>query len=241
MGADYSRKYSLGPTNPARAMSELQHLLFDLDGTLTDPFQGITASIRHALDRLGVASPDDETLRGWIGPPLRDSFGHWLDTTDEALLDRAIDLYRERFATVGLYENRVYAGIPALLERLNGAGFTLYLATSKPRVFAERILAHFQLEHHFRAIHGSELDGRLSHKADLIRHILLTERITPPGTAMIGDRLHDVHGARHNGVAALGAGWGYGAPGELAGAGAGQVFSGPARLGEWLLATVSAP
>jgi len=219
----------------------MQGLLFDLDGTLTDPFEGIAASVRHALKQLGVASPDDQALRGWIGPPLWDSFGRYLQSDDPALLKQAIGLYRERFADQGLFENRVYPGIPALLDDLRAAGFRLVLATSKPRVFAERILAHFALDRYFHAVHGSELDGTHAHKAELIRYILGTEQLRPDSTLMIGDRHHDIHGAHHNGVRAVGVGWGYGSVAELDEAGAEWIADSPGALGRWLRAAVAIP
>ena len=143
-------------------------VLLDLDGTLTDPRPGIVRSIRHALDRLRRPCPDDDVLATCIGPPLRGSFGRLLQTTDPACIEQAMGFYRERFAEVGLYENEVYAGIPAMLDALGSTGGRLYVATAKPAVFAERIVRHFALDHHFAGVYGPDLDGHLDDKADLL-------------------------------------------------------------------------
>ena len=196
------------------------NLLFDLDGTLTDPFVGITESIRFAMTRLGRPAPPPEALAWCIGPPLKQSFVQLLATADEALADDALALYRERFGATGLYENRVYAGIPRVLEALGARGHDLFVATAKPGVFADRILDHFGLARYFRAIYGSELDGTRSEKADLIAHILERESIAAAEAVMIGDRKHDILGARQNGMAGYGVLWGYGSKPELEMAGA---------------------
>ncbi|WP_369958459.1 HAD family hydrolase [Pseudomonas benzenivorans] len=191
-----------------------QNLLFDLDGTLTDPREGITRSVQHALVRLGIEAPDLASLEHFIGPPLLQCFMHSYDL-DEATAWQAVGHYRERFAAVGLYENRVFDGIAALLEALNGQGRRLYIATSKPTLFAERIAAHFALARHFQAIHGSELDGTRSDKAELIGHLLAEESLAARDTLMIGDRKHDLIGARRNGLDAAAVGYGFGSAEEL--------------------------
>ena len=148
------------------------NLLFDLDGTLTNPFAGITKCIGYALDMLGKQSPPRESLRWCIGPPLKESFAKLLASDDGAIIAKAVAFYRERFSTVGLFENEVYDGIPEALEALQKNGHTLYVATSKPAVYAERIMAHFDLQRYFRSVFGSELDGSRSDKTSLISHIL---------------------------------------------------------------------
>ncbi len=153
------------------------NLLFDLDGTLTDPFPGIRKCISYALDKIGRQLPPRESLRWCIGPPLKDSFAKLLASDDEELVGKAITFYRERFSAVGLFENRVYEGIPEALEALQGDGHTLYVATSKPTVYAERIIDHFNLHRYFKRIYGSELDGTRSDKTSLISHILKRESI----------------------------------------------------------------
>lgn len=216
----------------------IKHLLLDLDGTLTDPFEGISRSICHALEHLGVERPSDAALGGWIGPPLRQSFAHYLQTDDTALLAQAMDFYRERFARVGMYENRVYEGIPSLLEALQNASLKLYLATSKPHIYATKILQHFELADYFTAIHGSELDGTRADKTALIAYILATEGFSPESALMVGDRQYDIHGAKHNQLKAVGVAWGYGSPTELWEAGACQVLEHPSALQGYILARV---
>lgn len=205
------------------------NMLFDLDGTLTDPREGILACIRHALSALEIESPPDTELERFIGPPLKASFLKILGG-DAGRAETAVRLYRERFTEHGLYENRVYDDIPESLAALQASGATLYVATSKPQVFAERILEHFGLARHFQAIYGSALDGSLSDKADLIRHVLVTARLPAASALMVGDREHDILGARANAVAAVGVLWGYGSREELQSAGATHLLKSPAEL-----------
>ncbi len=148
------------------------NLLFDLDGTLTNPFQGITKCISYALEKMGNPSPPREELIWCIGPPLKYSFAKLLRTDNKDLVEKALAFYRERFGTVGLFENEVYEGIPEALETLQAKGHRLYLATSKPRVYAERIMDHFGLTRYFNHIYGAELDGTRNDKTSLISYIL---------------------------------------------------------------------
>jgi phosphoglycolate phosphatase len=205
-------------------------VLLDLDGTLTDPRPGIVRCIRYALDRLARPCPSDDALATRIGPPLRGTFGTLLETSDPALIERAMGFYRERFADVGLYENQVYDGIPAMLDGLGRGGRQLFVATSKPAVFAERIVRHFALDRHFAGVYGPDLDGRLGDKAELLAHLLTMERLAAPGVVMVGDRHADVLAARANGVRAVGVLWGYGSREELLAAGADAVCAAPADL-----------
>lgn len=215
---------------PVALPSRIATVLFDLDGTLTDPRVGITTSIRHAMAELGRPLAPEFDLDWCIGPPLIDAFARLLDG-DRVRAEAGVAAYRARYGVVGLYENEVYPGIPELLDALVADGRRLVLATSKPRVFAARILEHFGLDRRFDAIHGSELDGTRVHKTDLVPWILATEAIDPSDAVMVGDREHDVHGARAAGVATLGVAWGYGAPGELAAAGAASLVETVERLG----------
>lgn len=208
----------------------LKAILFDLDGTLTDPREGITRSIAYALERMGLAPPPLEQLTFAIGPPLRRSLATLIGDAAPQAVERAIALYRERFADVGLYENAVYDGIGEVLGTLAGRGATLYVATSKPRVYAERIVRHFALEAHFEAIHGCELDGTREDKRDLLAHLLPHHGVAPGEAAMIGDRGADMVAARHHGVRAVGALWGYGTREELTQAGAQSLCERPAGL-----------
>ena len=206
------------------------NLLFDLDGTLTNPFTGITKCIEYALELLDREPPPRESLRWCIGPPLRDSFAKLLDSDDDAITEKAVAFYRERFSTVGLFENEVYDGIPEALEALQKNGHRLYVATSKPVVYAEQIITHFGLQRYFKCIYGSELDGTRSNKSSLISHILKRELIAPSETSMIGDRVHDIVGATENGIYGFGVLWGYGTQDELENSGARAFFRTPREL-----------
>jgi len=191
-------------------------LLFDLDGTLTDNYLGIARSIVYALDRLGIEPPTSEVLRLCVGPPLRTTFAALLDTDDAEEVERAIALYRERFADVGWRENVVYDGIPDALATLAARDRPMYLCTSKPEVYARRIVALFGFHDHLRGVYGADLAGRYDDKATLLAHLASRERIDPAHAIMIGDRHHDVRAARANGARAIGVLWGYGSEQELA-------------------------
>jgi phosphoglycolate phosphatase len=207
-------------------------LLIDLDGTLTDPFPGITRCIQHALTALGRASPPAESLRWCIGPPLKESLVTLLGPREEHLADAAVAKYRERFGSVGLFENALYPEIESTLDQLMKGGHNLSVATSKATVFADRIIDHFGLRKYFRSVDGSELDGARSNKADLIAHILKRDAISPTDAIMIGDREHDIIGARRNGVKGIGVLWGYGSREELEAAGAYTCIASPMELPE---------
>jgi phosphoglycolate phosphatase len=206
------------------------NVLFDLDGTLTDPRDGIVACIKHGISTRGEPSPPDAELERFIGPPLHGSFMGLL-SGDSARADAAVQAYRERFAALGMFENAVYEGIPEVLESLGASGAQLYVATSKPQVFAERILDHFGLAGYFRAVFGSHLSGALSDKGELIAHALQSARLRPTDTIMVGDREHDIRGARLNRVLSVGVLWGYGSREELVAAGAEHLLEEPRDLG----------
>jgi phosphoglycolate phosphatase len=199
------------------------NLLFDLDGTLTDSRPGILASMRHALTTLGLEPPAEQALLRFIGPPTHDAFRELLGSSDPELNARAIDLYRERYAARGLFENSVYSGVPAGLAALLESGATLYVVTSKPELFAAQIIDHFELRPYFRHVYGSELNGERSNKGDLIAHVLICEGLKND-TWMIGDRLHDIRGAKLNSLRSAGVLWGYGSRDELLEAGADTLF-----------------
>jgi len=195
-------------------------LLLDLDGTLTDPRDGITRSLAHALEALGAPIPDGATLARCIGPPLRNAFAALLPDPSPERIELAIARYRERFDRIGWRENRVYGDVPRFLDALRARGVRTLLATSKPTVFAVRIARHFGFEPALDAIYGSELDGRLGDKAELLAHVLAQERLSPARAVMLGDRRHDVEGARANGLRSLGVTYGFGDRAELSAAGA---------------------
>jgi phosphoglycolate phosphatase len=194
-----------------------QTILFDLDGTLTDPKPGITNCIRHALQGMGIEPASADELTWCIGPPLRASFKKLLATDDDALAERAITLYRERFAPIGLYENEVYEGIPQLLASLHQAGHTLLVATSKPHVYATEILRHFDLARYFAKVFGAELTGG-DKKSELIGKAIAAVGFDVKRAVMIGDRDVDILGAKQHAISAIGVAYGYGGIGELQGA-----------------------
>ena len=202
-------------------------VLFDLDGTLTDPKIGITTCIQHALVQLGKQPPSNDDLLWCIGPPLTNSFANLLETDDQVLIDQAIAFYRDRFSTVGLFENFLYPEIPTVLELIRAKGDRLYVATSKPHLYAKQIIQHFGLLSFFDGIYGSELDGTRSIKGELIRHILLSENLDTSQTVMIGDRYHDVIGAKQNQIFAIGVTYGYGSEEELRSYGADVLAHSP--------------
>lgn len=188
-------------------------VLFDLDGTLTDSAPGIINSIRHALAKADAPVPDGETLTRFIGPPLIDSFMRYCGFTKAAAIQAVAD-YREYYASVGIFENRVYDGIVPMLERLGRAGITSLVATAKPELYARQILDHFDLTRHFRDIHGATMDERRNRKADIIAWALAHTTTEGP-YVMVGDRANDVDGARANGLPCIGVLWGYGSASEL--------------------------
>jgi phosphoglycolate phosphatase len=199
---------------------EGSHLVFDLDGTLTDPREGITRCFLHVLERLERPLQPQHELERFIGPPLRDALAELIGSRDAAQVENATAIYRERFSTTGLFENFPYPGIADALAGLRAQGHTLWVCTSKAGVFAKRILEHFELSAFFSAIYGCELDGALSDKAELLAHLLGRHAIDPARAIMIGDRMHDIRAARANGLRSIGVLYGFGDEAELRGAGA---------------------
>jgi phosphoglycolate phosphatase len=204
-------------------------IFFDLDGTLTDPKEGITRCIQYALKSLGVPVPPTEALLWCIGPPLQASFVQLLDG-DEMSAGKAVSLYRERFTETGLYENALYDGIREVLCELQRAGDSLFVATSKPHVYAERIVRHFRLDGFFDTVFGSELDGTRADKSELLAYAIERTKTDVSTALMIGDRKHDMIGARSNGLTGIGVLYGYGSHEELQAAGAQQLVSSPDAL-----------
>lgn len=197
-----------------------QYVLFDLDGTLTNPGLGITNSVMYALRKFGINVSDRSQLYPFIGPPLRDSFRVYYGFSDEQC-ERAVRYYREYFKKSGMYENEVYDGINELLTRLKASGRSLVVATSKPEVFALEILRHFDLYRYFNFVAGATLNDVRNQKADIIKYALETLNITEKSSAiMIGDRKHDIIGARETGLDSIGVLYGYGTCDELKDSGA---------------------
>ncbi len=193
-------------------------VLFDLDGTLTDPVEGITRSIQYTLEKFGKPVPPQTLLNSWIGPDLVGSFMTYFQTQDEALGKQAVAIFRERFGTIGLFENKVYPGIPELLAALQAAGCKLLLATGKPTVYAEQILTHFELRPYFTLVGGTFLDGRLTTNKGELLGTLLPQLSAEERAAcvMVGDREHDVYGAKAHGIPSIAVTYGYGSAEELA-------------------------
>ena len=203
-----------------------RYILFDLDGTLTDPKEGITRCVQCALQYFGIEA-DTEDLVDFIGPPLLESFQKYYHL-DDAQGHIALKKYRERFSDIGIFENGVYPGIQELLAELKAQGRKIALATSKPGVYAERILERYELLPYFDVVVGSELDGRRTDKGEVITEALRQLKIQEehsPEVLMIGDRLHDMIGAGKNHIDRLGVYYGYAHEGELEEAGANYVVN----------------
>jgi phosphoglycolate phosphatase len=238
---------------------QLTHILFDLDGTLTDPALGITNSIMYALKSFGIDVADRTTLYKFIGPPLLDSF-HNFYGFDAEKARLAMKKYREYYAgemtnadeatnngckadnvTVsatlpGIFENSVYEGLVPLLERLCVAGRKLYVATSKPEVYAKQILDHFDLSRYFEFCGGSDMEETRVKKAEIIAYVMETCGLQKESCIMVGDREHDVIGAKANGIPCIGVLYGYGSETELTAAGASYLAKTPADVGKVILA-----
>ena len=205
-------------------------VLFDLDGTLTDSRAGITASIRHALERLGRPCPGDEVLATFIGPPLRGTLSTLLETSDPALVETALAHYRARYDDGGLFENAGYDGVPEMREGAARIAGTLLVATAKLRHAATRIVTHFDLARHFHAVYGAEPDGRFDRKTDLLGHLIDTGVIRAETAVMVGDRDLDIAAARAHRIRSVGALWGFGDRRELTDAGADALCESPRAL-----------
>jgi phosphoglycolate phosphatase len=196
------------------------YLLFDLDGTLTDPKEGITKSVRHALHAFGIQAESLDELCCFIGPPLKDSFMEYYGFS-ESDAQKAVVIFREYFSTTGIFENKVYEGTAEVLKALVKSGKKLYVASSKPEVFVRKILAHFELDSYFEFMGGADFEEIRVKKADVIRYVLDTCKICDISKAvMIGDRKHDIWGAKELGMESAGVLYGYGSREELTEAGA---------------------
>lgn len=208
-----------------------EYILFDLDGTLTDPKLGITSSVQYALRALGIEEPSLDKLEVFIGPPLTDSFREFYGLDEEQMIT-AVDKYRERFATQGIFENEIYPGIPQMLADLKAKGKKLAIASSKPTLFVEQILEHFEIEKYFDHVVGSNMDGTRGTKEEVVEETLrqmLTVEMTPgqkrDAVAMVGDRKFDIEGARAHGITSVGVLFGYAPEGELEEAGADYIVN----------------
>ncbi|MCR5599307.1 MAG: HAD hydrolase-like protein [Ruminococcus sp.] len=215
-------------------MSKFNTLLFDLDGTLTDSQEGIINCMRCAVEKMGYDMPED--TQKFLGPPLYQSFAEFLGMNEEQV-NEAVKIFRERYSTVGLFENRVYDGISEMLQRLKNDGLRLMVATSKPRDYAVRILERFGLLPFFEVVGGAELDGTRNYKHEVIEYVLEKAGITDrSGVLMIGDRKQDVLGAHKTGLKCMGILWGYGSYEELTEAGTDLIAKTPKEAADMLSA-----
>jgi len=217
-------------------MKKYQHILFDLDGTLSDPKEGITKCVQYALGKLGIVETDLDKLEPFIGPPLRDSFIEYYGLTEEEAL-KGIDFYRERFREIGKFENILYPEIPSLLQELKNSGKHLYVATSKPTVYSDEILVHFNIRQYFDLVVGSNLDNTRAEKDEVIQYLLesLSPDLDKSDFVMIGDRKFDMIGAQKNGIDSIGVTYGYGSKDELEQANATYIVDSIAQLKNILL------
>ncbi len=212
---------------------DCKYIIFDLDGTLTDPREGITGSAVYALASLGYSIPEKSEIEWFIGPPLLDSFMEYARCSEAEGL-RLIEKYRERYKTIGVHENTLYPGIETLLSKLCAAGKILAVASSKPVVFVRQILDEFRLTNYFTVIEGSDLAGKHVEKEDVLSSALGK---LGRDAVMVGDRKFDILAGRRFGLKTIGAGYGYAQGDELTEAGADVVVRTPAELTEILLET----
>ena len=214
-------------------MKKFDTLLFDLDGTLTDSTEGILKCLAYALERMGYEVPEDTNK--FLGPPLRQSLTEFLGMSMEQA-DEAVRIFRERYSVVGLFENRVYDGIPEMLERLKSGGKRLMVATSKAEIYAVRIFERFGLAQYFEIVGGAELDGSRDYKDEVIEYVLAKAGITDRSTVlMIGDRRQDILGAHKTNIECMGILWGFGSMEELTQAGADYIARTPQEAADMLL------
>ena len=214
-------------------MNRFKYLLFDLDGTLTDSKPGIVNCLSHALGKMGYDMPEDPEC--FLGPPLYESFARFCGMNEEQVLE-AVRIFRERYSTVGLFENSVYDGVPEMLRRLKDSGLHLFVATSKVKVYAEMILDRFELSEYFEFVGGAELNGTRNEKCEVIEYVLENAGISDRSQVlMIGDRKNDVIGAHKTDIKCMGILWGYGSEEELSRAGADFTAETPQKTADMIL------
>lgn len=211
-------------------MRAYDSVIFDMDGTLIDPRQGIFDSLKYALQRLKAPLPPDEDFESFIGPPLRSIFSRILETDEPEKIESAVALYRERYSATGIYKCVVFEGIVQMLQALDAGGHHLYVATIKPLPYARRILSHFGLAVFFLAVHGSRLDGSLDEKDRLVKGLLDEQGLNTARSVMVGDRFMDIAAARANGLTSIGVTYGFGTRRELSRAGADHIADSPAEV-----------
>ncbi len=194
-------------------LSDIKYVLFDLDGTITEPFEGITKSVSYSLDRFGIKISDRSRLKGFIGPPLKASYMKYFNFSEEDA-EKAVQFYREYYSVKGMYDCELYEGIEKLLAEMSKK-YKLVLATSKPQLFAEKILEKFDIRKYFFHIVGATFDDKISEKSDVIKKVISDLNISPQDAIMIGDRCFDTDGAKENGMYSLGVTYGYGVKEEF--------------------------
>ena len=202
-------------------------LFFDLDGTVSNNFDGIARCLNFALKELGLRELSDAEVLPFVGPPFRESLPRMFPGIDA---EAALRLYRTRYQEKGWLENTLYDGMADAIRSLHLQGFTIALCTSKPRIFAERIIEHFQLTRYFDGIHGPEFDGKFDRKTDLLAHLVSKYDVAPTNAVMIGDRDKDIEAAKHTGSHSIGVLWGFGSLDELQNAGAHRIITQPNEL-----------
>jgi len=210
-------------------------IFFDLDGTLTDSKLGITRSAQYALESFGIIVENPDELKCFIGPPIRRSFQDFCGFNDDDV-ERVVEKFRERYFVTGVFENEMYAGIDSVLHELKNAGKTLMVATAKVKTLADTVLSHFGIDKYFDYVSGSEMDGKRSEKGEIIQYALEQNNITDvSGCIMIGDRKHDIIGAKSVGMKSVGILYGYGSFEELTDAGADHIVENVDDLPAFLL------
>ncbi len=214
----------------------IKNVFLDLDGTLADPMDGITNCINYSLEKLGKSLRPKKDLLDFIGPPLRQTYASLLATEDEDLIEKAIAFYRERFPGSGMYENELYDGIKEAVTLLKSLSLKLFVVTSKPTVYSEKIIRHFGLEGYFDGVFGPELNGRFDDKTELMAHIVDSLNIEPEETIMIGDRRVDMTAAKSNGIKTMAVTYGYGSREELFACDPDYICDSPAQIAYLLTA-----
>lgn len=205
-------------------------VLLDLDGTLSDSKAGIEGCFRHTLAEMGHDPVRAGDLSWAVGPPIATSIGRLLALYGDDRVDHGLGIYRARYSDTAIYDCTVFPGVVPMLDALRDAGTAMFIATSKRRDFAERVMEHLGLTAYVRQIYGAVPGGGLDEKHDLLAHILAEQRLDPASTIMIGDRLHDIHAARANRLRSIGVLWGYGGAEELTQAGADHLVDTPRHI-----------
>jgi phosphoglycolate phosphatase len=208
----------------------LSNIFFDLDGTLTDSKEGIVKCLHYSMNKLGRLLPDTFEVNDFIGPSLRVTFKKLLGSDDEVLIEKAVAIYQERFSTVGLFENKVYPGIPALLSSLHKKSFKMYVVTSKAKIYADRIIEHFHLSPFLSDIYGSELGGRFDNKANLVEFILSNRMMSAEETIK-----EDIIAGKINRIRTIGVTYGYGSQQEITDAAPDYICGSPSEIQKLLV------